>query len=354
MPELLYVPVLPVKPHAARAFASLLPVDRRSAAPLWTLPPQEEGTLRELPESALKDVARSQRFSRGAWLDLPFAWDVTEPVAARLKALWTVGSLVPVTAPERTPRLRELALASARSSLGSGRIGVRIGMPGRWDETRLDDVGKMIAEIERTTGSGDDPTRMDLLLDLGTVLDDRADAGKEALLALDALVPLAPWRCVAVLSGASAKRPISDLPPGGIDYGSRHDWTLWHDIRNAAREYSGRVLYGDYGALPAGDVAMKPRKSGSGGAPWGAIRYTTDSEFLYTKCLTGGDGHHESIRAAARQILAGPAYRGRDDGWSHTWLEGCANGTGGVGNAETWNRVSNHQHFTYVIRALTH
>jgi hypothetical protein len=269
-----------------------------------------------------------------------------------LNALWTLGSLIPVTAPDRPPRLRDLALQSARSSLGSERIGIRVCMPGRWDETRVDEFENLVAEIARPADAGDVPPGMDLLLDLGPTLDDRADAGKEAMLALDALAPLAPWRCVAVLSGASAKQPISDLPVGGYDQGSRHDWALWHEMRNAGREYSTRVRYGDYGALPASDVAVIQRKNGKGPAAWGSIRYTTESDFLYTKFLTHGEGHHESIRAAAREILGNRAYRGRDDGWSHEWLKECANGTGGVGNAEVWNRVSNHQHITYVIRAL--
>lgn len=351
MPELLYVPVLPVKPHAARAFAWLSPADQRCAAPLWTLPPQEQGALQRLPESAIRGIARSRRFSRGAWLDLPFAPGITESAATRLGELWTVGTLTPVTAPDRPRRLHDLAVASARSALGGARIGIRVSLPGRWKESRADEIQNLITDITRSSEFGDAPTAMDLLLDLGTLLEDRPDAGKEVLLALDVLVPLAPWRHIAILSGASSKQPISDLPPGGHDYGTRHDWVLWHAIRNAGRDYSTRVHYGDYGALPAGDVALMQRTR-SGPAAWGAIRYTTDSDFLYTKFLTCGEGHHESIRTAAGVVLRSEAYRGLRDGWSHRWLESCANGSGGVGNAELWNRVSNHQHLTFVIGAL--
>lgn len=352
MPEPLYVPVLPLRSHAATAFAGIPAVVRARAAPLWTLPPQEGGTLRQLPERVLQAVAGALGPSAGAWLDVPFAEDASGPARARLRDLWTWGAFTAVTAPDRPLLLRELAVESACSPFGSGRIGIRVAVPGCWDDARVDEVAALVAEIARTAEHGGTPVALDLLLDLGTVLEDRTEAGKEALLALDALVPLAGWRCVVAVSGASAKQPISDLPIGGYDHGSRHDWALWHGIRGAGREYGTRVRYGDYGALPAADVARPDRKNG-GPAPWASIRYTTERDFLYTKFLPSGEGHLDSKSAAARSILRCPDYRGSADGWSHTWLQACAAGANGGGNAETWNGVSNHQHFMHVIRALT-
>lgn len=358
MPEPLYVPVLPLKPHAARTFAGLPLVERRDAAPLWTLPPYEQAPLRQLPERALRDVARSRRFSPGAWLDVPYLRDCTESVTRRLHELWTVGSLTPVTAPDRPLRLHDLAVTSAASPCGGERLGIRVALPGRWNEARAQEVGALLSALGRSTATGDLPVAVDLLLDLDTVLDDRPDAGKNALLALDALVPLAPWRHIAVLSGASPKQALLELPLDAHDYAPRHDWALWHEIRDAAREYGPRVLYGDYGALPAEDLRLvvKENDRKRGGPDWGAIRYTTETDFRIAKFRRRreGQGGHDSIRAAARRLLDDADYRGRDDGWSDEWLTDCAHGAGsvGVGNATTWNQVSNHQHFTHVIHAL--
>ncbi|WP_432069830.1 beta family protein [Streptomyces sp. AA1529] len=356
MPEPLYVPVLPMKPHAARTFAGLPLAERRYAAPLWTLPPHEQKPLQRLPESALSYVARSRRFTPGAWLDVPYLEDCTEAVTSRLHELWTVGSLTPVTAPGRPLRLHDLAVMSAASPCGGERLGIRVALPGRWDETRAREVGTLLAALARSTAAGALPVAVDLLLDLDTVLDDRLDAGKQALLALDALVPLAPWRHIAVLSGASPKQALRELPLDAYDYAPRHDWALWHEIRDAAREYGPRVRYGDYGALPAEDLRLvqKENDRNRGGPTWGAIRYTTETDFRFAKFRSCGEGRHDSIRAAARRLLAEADYRGRDDGWSDEWLTDCALGAGsvGVGNATSWNQVSNHQHFTHIIRAL--
>lgn len=141
MPEPLYVPVLPLKPHAARTFAGLPLVERRDAAPLWTLPPYEQAPLRQLPDSALRYAARSRRFSPGAWLDVPYLRDCTESVTRRLHELWTDGSLTPVTAPDRLLRLHDLAVASAVSPGGGERLGIRVALPGRWNEARAQEVG---------------------------------------------------------------------------------------------------------------------------------------------------------------------------------------------------------------------
>ncbi|MET9348052.1 beta family protein [Streptomyces termitum] len=77
--------------------------------------------------------------------------------------------------------------------------------------------------------------RADLLLDMGTVLADRPDASKEALRALDALVPVASWHSASVLSGGFP-RVRAEMLDQGLREEPRRDWALWHEIARSRRE----------------------------------------------------------------------------------------------------------------------
>jgi hypothetical protein len=109
------------------------------------------------------------------------------------------------------------------------------------------------------------------LLDLGAVLSARPDAAKEALRALDALVPLplTPWRTVVVASGGVPERP-HDFREGTWCEVPRPDWDTWIEIHHSGRTYLPLLRYGDYGVLPAGYAARTP-PSGNGGPPWGIL-----------------------------------------------------------------------------------
>ncbi|WP_159024565.1 beta family protein [Streptomyces scabiei] len=130
------------------------------------------------------------------WIDAPFAEAAQIPALAVILAEYSALSrlLRPVTGPERSEAQQTAAVETARRC-GCG-VGVRVRMPGEWDGATVDAVGGLLARLDREVP-------VDLLLDVGTVLPGRPDAGKEALRALDALVALADnWRTVAVLGGA--------------------------------------------------------------------------------------------------------------------------------------------------------
>ncbi|MFE1942035.1 beta family protein [Streptomyces massasporeus] len=349
MSEPVYVPVLPVRQHARMAYERLLPDIQAAVAPLWNLPPSPGVTPAELErahwQKELRRVRGAHRRHPG-WIDAPFAEAAQTAALAAILAEHTELSrlLRPVTGPERSEAQQTAAVETARCC-GCG-VGVRVRMPGEWDGATAQAVGGLLARIGREVP-------VDLLLDLGSVLPGRPDAGKEALRALDAVVVLANWRTVAVLGGAFPHVTDDMLRLGEPHEEPRADWNMWHEIRAGRRGDLSRLRYGDYGVQPPAALAAEP---GGGGPPWGVLRYTTDRLFVLCKILNAGSHRTASIRVAAGRIHDLPDFRGASASAGETWLRDCADGPmtdgEGSGNHTQWLWAGNVQHMTYVVRSL--
>ncbi|MEU5179094.1 hypothetical protein AB0G49_03445 [Streptomyces longwoodensis] len=339
-----YIPVLPVRPHAVAAFKDLAPGTRDRTAPLWTLPVMTAEDADGLPQAVRKEIGRVaavQKYTPG-WLDAPYADLGEDPCATLLPFYWSHTALRPVTAPD-FPAAHQAAAADSAREGGNG-LGIRVRLPHGWSEERAENTAALLSRVGPEVP-------VDLLLDLQTVLPDRPDAGKEALRALDALVPLTPWRTVAVLSGAFPDEVdrLLDRDRGEAD---RTDWETWHEIRLSGRSYAKAVRYGDYGTLPARHLG---RPAGGGErSRFGLLRYTTDRSFLLARFWAEKRGETGVTREAARWITEAPEFRGGPASSGELWYERCAHAAGsqGTGNAGTWNQVGNVQHMTYVVRSL--
>ncbi|MDG5804051.1 hypothetical protein P9869_15550 [Streptomyces ossamyceticus] len=226
----LYVPVLPTKPHAASAFRGLWPDVRAAIRPPWNLPPLPgvaPETLATVVGTYVDPVSAVSR--HGGWIDAPFGEDAqTAALADALAVYCELGRLRPVTGPERTEAQQAAAVETARCSLRG--LGVRVRVTGEWDGR----LGEAVRGLLAWTGP---EVAVDLLLDMGAVLADRPDAGKEALRSLDALMPLAVWRSVALLGGGSPRVSADMLEEGACEE-SRAEWGMWHEVRAAGRSYA--------------------------------------------------------------------------------------------------------------------
>ncbi|WP_432065846.1 beta family protein [Streptomyces sp. C10-9-1] len=343
----LYVPVLPARPHARTAYRQLSPSVQRALVPLWNLPSRAGRPSDVLAAGVERDVLDVSKVHRNhpAWVDAPFAdEDHLAALAPVLSVVAGVSPLRPVTGPERPRHHQATTLESARHT-GSG-LAIRVMVPGEWDDALGHGVRDLLAGL-------DPAVEADLLLDLGAVRADRTDTAKEALRALDALMPLTPWRTAAVLGGG-----FPDVTAELVEYGTaeepRTDWHLWHELHRSPRSYLGRLVYGDYGADSARGITRGP-SSGTGGPPWGVLRYTTGDSFVLVKVPTGGEGRAAAVRAGARELVALPEFRGAAASAAETWLRDCARGQGpkGTGTAATWLQQANVQHLTYAVRSLT-
>ncbi|WP_030293887.1 beta family protein [Streptomyces katrae] len=341
----LYVPVLPAKPHALAAYQQLDPAVQSAVAPLWNLPPRSglpPDVLRAETRRDAHAVSRRQRH-HPAWLDAPFA-DAAQltALAAVLAELGELGPLRPVTGPDRPVSHQSACLVHAQAC-GNG-LGIRVAMPREWDGAAALAVADLLARV-------DPAVETDLLLDLAAVQADRAEATKEALRALDFLMPLIPWRTAAVLSGAFPQVTAEKLEHG-LHAEPRMDWHTWRELSDSGRGYARWLSHGDYGIQSVRALARET--SQGGGPPWGTLRYTTEESFVLAKVLARGEDRITVNRAAARQLTELPDFRGAAAGAGESWLRDCAHGRGpsGTGNATVWLRVGNVQHMSYVVRSL--
>ncbi|WP_392668455.1 hypothetical protein [Streptomyces sp. LN785] len=153
------------------------------------------------------------------------------------------------------------SLARARAS-GDG-LGIRVVIPGEWDGATALGVGDLLARADRAVET-------DLLPDPGSVPADRDEAAKEALRALDALMPLTPWRTATVLS-----RVFPAVTAGMLEHGlraePRMDRRTWCELSDSGRSYVRRLSHGDYGIQSVRALAREA-SSGRGGPPWGTLR----------------------------------------------------------------------------------
>ncbi|MER8032351.1 beta family protein [Streptomyces bauhiniae] len=344
----LYVPVLPTRPHAAGACRRLRPEVRAAVRPLWNLPPLPGAvseTLTALVGTYVGPVSAVTR--HGGWIDAPYGEDAqTSALAEALSVYCELGLLCPVTGPERTEAQQVAAVRTARRCRRG--LGVRVRVAGEWDSLLVEEVRTVLAR------SGP-AIPVDLLLDMGAVFADRPDAGKEALRALDALMPLADWRSAALLGGGFPQVTADMVEEGTWDE-PRAEWSMWHEVRASERAYAPRLRYGDYGTQSVAALAQAPVTGRKGGPPWGVLRYTTENSYLLFKMLTRGPDRVAANRSAARRIIELPEFRGAGAGQGEEWLSVCAHGPSwsgeGVGGPAEWLRAGNLQHMTYVVHSL--
>ncbi|MFE6779472.1 beta family protein [Streptomyces sp. NPDC057702] len=341
-----YVPVLPTRPHAVAAFRDLPRDAHRHITPLWTLPPRVGVPPEPLARYVAKDAERaaSAQSRTPAWLDAPFA-DAAEAavLADTLNPEWWEGRLLrPVTGPGRPAAQQSLALAVVRQH--GLPLALRVRLPGEWN----DRAALAAAEVAELLGRVPADHPVHLVLDLGTVLPDRPDAGKEALRALDALLPLAPWRAVTVVAGGFPEPP-DDFREGTPYEAPRTDWEIWHEMRHAGRPALAGLGYGDYGIHPATYVTRPP--ASGGGPSWGVLRYTTDRSYHLAR-VPFGKRYDDANRAAVKSLTGLTDFRGAAASAGERWLCARARGAESPGNHSTWNRAGNIQHMAFVATSL--
>ncbi|AKH84574.1 hypothetical protein AA958_22880 [Streptomyces sp. CNQ-509] len=344
MPGPLYIPVLPVRAHAASAFGKLDAETADRTVPLWTLPEIGGGARQpaDTVKKALRRIVRVQQ-RRAAWLDTPFTALDHDPYEELLRYCWSATPLLPVADPAR-PRSHQALAAECAAAAGGG-LGVRIRVPGAFRDELTAHTQDLLVRV----GVG---VPVDLLLDLQAVLPTRPDAAKEAIRALDELVPLAAWRTVALLSGGFPDEAGRVLDRGrGV--AARTDWHTWCELRTSERSYARSVRYGDYGTLAARNLTRPVE--GSERSRYGLLRYTTERAFLLASFLVEGRGETGATRAAARWVTESSGYRGTRTSEGDRWYAECALTTGaaGTGNPTTWNTMGNIQHMTFVVQSLS-
>ncbi|MFI1568842.1 hypothetical protein ACH4ZX_38500 [Streptomyces sp. NPDC020490] len=320
----LYVPVLPVRAHAVAAIKGLAPGIRDRVAPVWTLPiivGEDAGQLEVAVDKELRRIASVHKYT-AAWLDAPYAALDEAPYGHLLPFYWSHAALRPVTDRALPPSHQAVAMECAGE--GGGGLGIRIRLPGGGNDELAERTRALLARV-------DPDVAVDLLLDLHTVLRIHPDAAKEALRALDMLVPLAVWRTIALMAGGFPDEVdrVLDRDRGEAE---RADWDTWHELRASRRSYAQFVRYGDYGILAARNLARSADDTDR--SPYGLLRYTTERTFLLATFWAEKREETGATREAARWITGFPDFRGSGASTGDRLYEQCARTTDAKGTCK--------------------
>ncbi|MFJ4712412.1 hypothetical protein [Streptomyces sp. NPDC088785] len=350
----IYVPALGVRRNTVAAYRALPDRARARIMPLWTVVPRVgERTRGEWPQrdpdpdpAALDgwltervDALVEAMAGRAGWID-PRHVEAHGEASAR--ALWHVATrsrLRLVTGLDRPERLQRHA-ADLAFLCGRG-LGLRVLVD---KEPAVPRAGELLALTSRLCVP---PSQLDLLLDVGPVVDAERSA-KSAVTAVDLLSGLRPWRSVVLVCGGF---PLG--PDGGDGHPfqqvPRLDRQVYETVRAARATGMREVVYGDY-ATDHALSADRPRAD-EVRPRWGLLRYTTAEHHLLARAPLTGPDRTERVRAAAHRLLRHPEFRGAAYSEGENWLHACATGTGprGSGNLETWIRVGHIQHIAWAV-----
>jgi hypothetical protein len=156
------------------------------------------------------------------------------------------------------------------------------------------------------------------------------------------------WRTFTLLS-SSFPVNLAEFSPG-IGSIPRTEWTVWNAL--VGRSGIPRVpAFGDYTIAHPDVPELDPRIITMSAN----IRYTAANEWLIFRGRSVRDprfGGFAQYRALASSVSGNPHYRGPGFSWGDKYIDDCANGSAGTGNATTWRRVGTNHHMVSVVRQI--
>jgi hypothetical protein len=228
---------------------------------------------RAWPEPALADTSQLPALSEEAFFEA-----VGREGAA----------VVPVAGLDRLVSAR-IKLARIGRGLGSGvafRLHCRLAEP---------PPAALAALAETLDRSGTDPSRADLVLDYGSIRDERPSALRRHLVeVLEGLPEPGRWRSL-ILAAGSFPRDLSAIPRYSPTTLRRSEWELWSWLRE--RELPRLPSYGDYGVLHPGAAQASARLPDN-------VRYTAGPVWQVVRgARSGREEPDQDFLAACVQVL---------------------------------------------------
>lgn len=188
-----------------------------------------------------------------------------------------------------------------------------------------------------------EPTNVDLVLDLhevrGTAISSMARTARSLI---ENLPHLTAWRTLTLAAGAF---PMGQIQPNTTVSLPRTDWRIWSIL----------VQRPGLSRLPAfGDYAIEHPDLPESLPPWmmrpsPQLRYTLEDAWLVSKARSAARFGYEQFNDLCRATVAESHYSGPTFSWGDKYIDDCANGRDGPGNAAKWRQVGFSHHFAFVV-----
>jgi hypothetical protein len=187
------------------------------------------------------------------------------------------------------------------------------------------------------------PNQIDLLLDLGSVVDSSAGTIAQMHRANIDLIPnLDDWRSLTVASSAFPKG-LAPLTRDEWNPAPRLDWRGWRALFAGNKQPKRLPSYGDY-------TISQPALPPEGRATILAqLRYTTPEFWLIWKGRNAFEDGFDQFFAICASLVQRPEFRGADFSWGDAEIAQKAANVGSCGNAQTWRQIGTNHHLETVL-----
>jgi hypothetical protein len=206
------------------------------------------------------------------------------------------------------------------------------------------DLDKEVDRIFSEFG-GTESNSLDVIIDLGEL---RPEANLVARSVLSMIPKKEQWRRM-ILAAASFPEDLSDVGAATTSTIPRREWELWKTLQRRPNILPRRdLIFGDYAIAHPVPKELDPRIMQMSAS----IRYTTPDDWLVIKGRNVRQYGFDQYFELCKTLVGRPEYSGREFSWGDRYIDECANGMTGPGNATTWRKVGTNHHITLVTREL--
>jgi len=349
----MYVPVLKGKEGEFAALQALTDEIKRQLMPLIEIPGVPYDYANERPSKSLDEhVAGYADRLRRCWQSGPLyihlPWfgeeermkDGRVALEAVLAECVNLGvKAVPVV--WRASSADYVAAAGRYSAASGTGVCIRLLVEDFREDIDLDvEVDRLLS---RLGGNNNGP--IDLIIDL-------EDLSKEAVLVARSVFSMIPqkdqWRRM-ILAAASFPEDLSDVGAATASTIPRREWELWKTLQRRPNILPRRdLIFGDYAIAHPVPKDLDPRIMQMSAS----IRYTTPDDWLVIKGRNVRQYGFDQYFELCKTLVGRPEYSGRGFSWGDDYIDDCANGMTGPGNATTWRKVGTNHHLTLVTQEL--
>lgn len=189
---------------------------------------------------------------------------------------------------------------------------------------------------------------VDLIVDLGAI---GAEEASETATVAEHLIELIPsvnsWRSLTV--AASAFPPdLSGLTRDEISAIPRAEWAAWRRVTGKRHRLPRLPAFADYAIAHPAVPTLNPRTMRLSAN----IRYTVPGHWLVARGRDVKQHGWGQTRELCKALVGRPEYVGASFSKGDQYIEECAFGTRGPGNATVWRAVGTSHHLTLVTREV--
>jgi len=153
---------------------------------------------------------------------------------------------------------------------------------------------------------------------------------------------LGDWRSFTLAATALPENLAGYQP--GINRRERTEWLAWIEFLQNPGGVERLPSFGDYGINNPTLNEVDPRLIRMSAN----LRYTAVTEWLLCKGRNVRNYGFDQFNGLCQDLVQLPEYAGTAFSWGDTYIDRCARGVDGPGNATTWRKVGTSHHVALV------